>query len=501
MKTDKKLFRSDNSGKAEASSYRKKNGETVKIVKPEDHLFLAILSWLHILLLCAGLYLLTILAYDMEIPGELSAGAVKAPAPAELLIQALWLLIPLALGWVFLRAIRSLVVYLLCSCAVCALLAGLTRSALTVTLAAILFALRCYARLKKGKIKRMLAEMPGEAGGQLSAELWEIPTFLDRPAPAHWGVFAFYYLIFLVAGRNDLLRDIFFLLLADVFVCFLFGYLDSMQSFIRENKRIANLPVHSIQKVGRILLLVSAILLGLIVLPSALYGREPLSDLRARIKPVELTPSTDMEELMQGGLSDPDFGMPGEVPSDPPAWLVALGNLLFYLGAVVVAILLLVAVYRVCRNALSYFAEDEEDEILFLGAEESSGTHAERRRAHAKKERRNSPNQRIRRYYKKTILRAMKEHSDMRKPVSEPKASTEQEHTDRWISDDQVILKDQKTPAGWETPSELEAKAELARDEFTDKLHALYEKARYSREGCTKEESQCSENYRLLQRK
>ena len=490
MKTGKILFRPDCTGKAETSSNGKRGSGAVKIAKPEDNLFLAVLSWIHILLLCAGLYLLTVLAYDMEIPGELSASAVKAPSPAELLIESLWLLIPLALGWVFLRVIRSLVVYLLCSCAVCALLTGLTHSTLTVTLAAVLFAVRCYARLKKGKIKRILTEMPGETSGQLSAELWEIPTFLDRPNPAHWGVFAFYYIVFLVAERNDLLSYIFYLLLADVFVCFLFGYLDSMQRFIRENRRIANLPVHSIQKVGRILLLVSAIVLGLIVLPSALYGREPLTDLRARIKPVELTPSTDMEELMQGGLSDPDFGMPGEVPSDPPAWLAALVNVLFYLGVVAVGIVLLIVIYRICRSALSYFAEDEEDEILFLGAEEVSGTRANRRRTRAKKERRNSPNQKVRRQYKKTILHAMrKKRSDIGKSTSELKSPTGQEYTGGWTAAGHAILAGEEIPAGWETPSELETKAELARDKSTDKLHTLYEKARYSREGCTEEEA------------
>lgn len=424
-----------------------------KIKKPEDHLSLAVLSWLHILLICAGMYLLSVLAYDVEIPAELPAFAVKSPA--RLLAESLWLIVPLALSWIFIRTIRSLVVYLLCSCAVCALLAVLSGSALTTALAAFLFAVRCYMRIKKGRLARILAETPGEIDEKTAPELWEIPTFLDRPTAAHWSVFAFYYVIFLLTGKFDLLKYVFFLLLADIFVCFLFGYLDNMWRFIRENRRIANLPVHSIQKVGRILLLVSVILLGLIVLPSVLYGQEPLTGLRSRIKPVELTPSTEMIEMMPEGFSGADFGMPEDVPSEPPAWLVALGNVLFYLGAVVVSVVLLIVVYRVCRNALAYFAQGEEDEIIFLGTEESSGIRAGRQISREKKERRNSPNQRVRRLYKKTIRRAMKER-----------------------------------PAGWETPSELEAKAELAREGSTDKLHILYEKARYSAGGCTAEDAE-----------
>ncbi len=440
-------------------------------------IFLAALSWLHILLICAGLYLLTILTYDMEAAGVPLPRTAKSPM--ELLAGSLWLIIPLALGWVFIRMTRSLVVYLLCSCAVCALLSGLTHSVLTTALSAFLLAARCYTRIKKGKLARMLAETPGEAGAQLAPELWEIPTFLDRPSPAHWGIFVFYYVILLLAKKAFLLKYVFYLLLADVFVCFLFGYLDNMQRFIRENKRIANLPVHSIQKVGRILLLVSVILLGLIVLPSALYGREPLADLHIRRRTVEITPSTEMPEMMPDILSPADLGMT-EAPSEPPAWLTALSNVLFYLGAVIAAAALLAVIYRICRNALSYFAQDEEDEILFLGAEETSGVHADRRLPREKKERRSSPNRKIRRLYKKTIRNAMKKNAAQGKVESGqkfPAGRTE-------------VPAESMFPAGWETPSELETKAQLARDASTDKLHTLYEKARYSHEGCTEEDAE-----------
>lgn len=84
----------------------------------------------------------------------------------------------------------------------------------------------------------------------------------------------------------------------------------------------------------------------------------------------------------------------------------------------------------------------------------------------------------------------MKESSDAKRTVSEPKTPTEQEHTVGRIATDQTISAEERTPAGWETPSELEAKAKLARNESTEKLHTLYEKARYSKEGCTKEEAE-----------
>lgn len=414
----------------------------MKICKTGDRLSLAVLSWIHILLVGSGLYLLTSLLY-------------AGKTPAELLAESLWLIFPAVLSWVFIRAIHSLIVYLLCSFIVCALLAGLSHSVLTVLLAAFILLVRCGTRIKKGHIKRLMMEMPGEAGAQLSRELWEIPTFLDRPVPGHWAAFAFYYAICFITKRDDLLKWIFYLLLADVFVCFLFGYLESMWDFIRENSKIANLPVHSIQKVSKILLLISVILLGLILLPSALYGREPLTALRDNIKPGKFTPPTEeiLEEERPDNFTGSNLDMIAGTPTEPPAWLIAVTNVFMYLIVLAAAAALLNAIYRACRNALSYFSQDEEDEIIFLGTEETDSLRRGTRPGRAQKERRTSPNQKIRRIYKKTLRRSLKER-----------------------------------PAGWETPSELEEKADLPQDAATAHLHSLYEKARYSDEDCTAED-------------
>ena len=69
-----------------------------------------------------------------------------------------------------------------------------------------------------------------------------------------------------------------------------------------------------------------------------------------------------------------------------------------------------------------------------------------------------SPNMRIRRQYKKTIKKAGKYQ-----------------------------------PTGAETPAELEERNELSGDGMR-RLHDGYEKARYSREGCTKEEAEALRN-------
>ena len=101
-------------------------------------------------------------------------------------------------------------------------------------------------------------------------------------------------------------------------------------------------------------------------------------------------------------------------------------------------------------------SEDEEDEVLFLHQEKDERENLPWRRE--KKEGYLSPNMRIRRQYKKTITRAGKYR-----------------------------------PAGVETPAELEEKNKLSGDGIK-RLHEGYEKARYSQEGCTKEEADALRN-------
>lgn len=412
----------------------------MKLKKSGDNMWLAVLSWLHILLCCCGLYLLTSLIDERKYP-------------EELLICTLWLIPPIVLSWVFIRALRSLIAYLLCSFLVCVLSAWLSNSFLTVALSVFLFAVRGYARIKKGRMKRVLMEMPGEAGARLSPELWEIPTFLDRPAPAHWALFVCYYVICLILKRNDLLRWIFFLLLIDVFVCFLFGYLDNMWRFIWENSKIANLPVRSIQKVSGIVLLISVILLFLIVLPSILYRKEPLTNIRGMFRPIKIPVSTEAMQDMPDNFDGADLSVIAGTAAEPPVWLTAAVNVLMYLIALAAAFAALVAIWHICRRALSYFAQGEEDEIIFIGTEKTDSLRLRGHKSRRAGGLRGSWNQRVRKFYKKKLRSALKER-----------------------------------PAGWETPFELERKAGLEQEMSESNLHSVYEKARYSREGSTEEE-------------
>ena len=108
------------------------------------------------------------------------------------------------------------------------------------------------------------------------------------------------------------------------------------------------------------------------------------------------------------------------------------------------------------KNAGKAFSEDEEDEVLFLHQGNDERENLPWRRE--KKEGYLSPNMRIRRKYKKRS----------KKPEN-------------------------NQPTGAETPAELEERNELSGDGMR-RLHDGYEKARYSREGCTKEEAEALRN-------
>ncbi len=138
-----------------------------------------------------------------------------------------------------------------------------------------------------------------------------------------------------------------------------------------------------------------------------------------------------------------------------PQWIQNLFTAVMYLVMVAVGIAVLRAIYQSVKNAGKAFSEDEEDEVLFLHQGNDERENLPWRRE--KKEGYLSPNMRIRRKYK----------------------------------NDQ---KSRKIPADRaETPAELEERNELSGDGMR-RLHDGYEKARYSREGCTKEEAEALRN-------
>lgn len=318
-----------------------------------------------------------------------------------------------------------------------------------------IFLIRAGMRIKKGKVQKELEELPTADLARVDYSGLDVPVFLDAPSFLHWLYLALHYLLGAGLKLSLYWHTVFYLFLADVFICFVYQFVDSFHSFLREHSSSANLPVRTMEKVVRIIFGIACVILLAFTLPSLLYGREPLSELTFQQReisgqwqmqtPAPVTGQTDMPDLQEL--------LGGEAVKEPPRWLVFLSQMLIYLTFAGMVAAALVIIYRTCRNAGKFFASETEDDIRFLEKGFTDQNQALKKRR-LPWSRNLSADLRIRKYYKKALRRGLKER-----------------------------------PGGSETPHELENLAGLARNESRQVLHDCYEKARYSAEGCTAEEA------------
>ena len=401
------------------------------------------LTWIHVWLLFAGIY-------------GFAAGFLELTGREALYFCAisLLLLIPAAASWILIRKTKALWQFLLGGIAVCAVTylaakffcslfsvqaAAVIEAAvaandgknkfengispafleslsgvMTGLMAAVIFLIRGYVRIRKGQLKKAAQELPAGSMPLADMEAWEIPTLLDEPKPLHFLWFMIQYVIGVLMKMPFYWHLIYWFFFADVFL-----------------------------------------------LPSALYGKDPIAEAIAGYEPKELESDLTIETPEAGapqGMEQADLSdMLGDKEYKPmPQWIQNLFTTVMYLVMVAVGIAVLRAIYQSVKNAGKAFSEDEEDEVLFLHQGNDERENLPWRRE--KKEGHLSPNMRIRRQYKKTIKKAGKYQ-----------------------------------PTGAETPAELEERNELSGDSMR-RLHDGYEKARYSREGCTKEEAEALRN-------
>lgn len=405
----------------------------------------AVLSWIHCVFLAAAVY---IFAACLPVLEEAEAAVFG--------LHCLWVLIPVAASWFAVRKINGLPLYLLVGAVVTAAVLILSRDILAAVLSIFVFLMRTYPRVIRGK---MLEDMPGDA---VEIELWEIPTFLDYPKAVHCLLFIVVYFAVIISKRHFLLISLFYVLLAEIFLIYIYASVVRLKEFITDNRRIANLPVKTMQLMQRAVLCVTLFLLLLFVLPSILYGNEPLT----RLSEIQLDLNVNLESEAGMMAAEADgmqemLEMIGEQESfEWPEWLKQLGNVLMYLicagGVAAVAVLL----YQAFRRMMQNFANGQgEDEIILLDGDESEILRGERKKRDVFWVR--TPGMKIRREYKKMVKKNLKTR-----------------------------------PFGWETPTDLEQNAGMAAaagengrgmKDYT-KFHMLYEKARYGKTECTKDE-------------
>ena len=381
---------------------------------------------------------------------------------------ALLLFLPVLLSFLLLRLFRNLFLYLGTAVLITAgmgmagyRLGGffpygdVITALLLGVLSAVIFLIGAWQRIVFGQMKKDFLENFGLIS-EFHMQEWEVRTIINTPLWLHLIFHAVLYFLVTALKLHDPIRIIFYTALADVFLIAVFTYLQRFYTYVRENQEIAGLPVGTMTRIHRVIGAIALILLILVTLPSIFYGREMLEYVtlperqpveREALKPEET--AHDEQMMMNPDMSE----LIGDTePFVWPAWLVALGNILVYATVIAILLAIIYSIYKAARAAGVSFAVESQDEVLFLN--QDSSDKVSRSRGFDSLRGLFGPNAKIRRTYRKQIQKNTK--GAVRKSS---------------------------------TPVELERDAGFTGTSEQILLHTLYEKARYSKDGCTAEEA------------
>ena len=313
--------------------------------------------------------------------------------------------------------------------------------------------IRIPSRLQKTDDYEIVDENVIESGG-----------LFDSPSAGFLGYFVLLFFIALLLKRNDLQTILYWITFAWLTDFLVYTNLKSLNRYLYSRRNIANLPGKQITSTNRALMIAFSILALVVMLVVPLL---PLDHIVYSIGWIfshfsseeQTVVETAAESLATSGQS----AMFGDV-KPTPAWLKMLYDILFAAilfvvsaGALVgIGYAILMLVHRFYKPAavtgdIQEFIKEETESTFLQDSKKNERDSLFSRMFH--------PNTTIRKRFKKLIQMGI--HSDKKTSNSIP-----------------VSL----------TPLELEQYAKLPDDERTQLLHALYEKARYSKEGCTKED-------------
>lgn len=399
-----------------------------------ENRWMNVLSWLHSVLLFSCFYIVLAGVFTVS-EGE----AIKD------WLGSLWLLVPIITSWLCIRKLKSFLGYLVVGIAVVGLMALITGNLLTLVFSLMIFVIRGYVRVIRGKMNDQ--ELPGE---MKEVELWEIPTVLDKPQIFHWILFVIGYFVLIYLELDYLLKWLFTALVMEIFITYIYGSLQQMTTYVTENCHIAHLPVKAIQRMQRAVLGITLAILVMLVLPSVFYGKEPLIALREIDLNWELQVRQEQEqenlEMMDPGEAMRE--MFGEEVYEPNVVLQTILNIITWVVGITGSIVAIWAVGRICRNLMNSFENGQDADVIISLDDKSESLVTKIRRTRKERDFK-STKQKIRKSYKKVIKKNLK-----------------------------------GKPAGWETPEELEEKAGLRAVDISKEFHEIYEKARYSQYEC-----------------
>ena len=240
-----------------------------------------------------------------------------------------------------------------------------------------------------------------------------------------------------------------------------------LNGYLEYNNSVENIPVRQIRKNNTMIMSVfmAVVILMMIFLP--MTGMSNLivllgKGLRAALVFIlglfsKESAQEIVEETTAPAMEDMQGGFDGLV-DDTPAWLTALYNSLSLALGVVVGILLFAALITAIYKLIKKFYRpnfENNDEAVFLDPLQGSDDMDRSGRFQRPLWLSFDPNSVIRKQYRKMILKRKK-----------------------------------RVDRNSYTPEELENYVEVPEDERRAKLHGLYEKARYSRDGCSREDVQ-----------
>lgn len=414
---------------------------------------LPILTWIHSLLLFAFIY-----------PLAASMLSLHKMDFARMSACGLLLVIPIVCSSLLLERMHHMLVYLLCGfgiSAVSAYIAAMTTGAQTLAGSVtfwmtfcggmLVFIVHTVGKVRYGNMKRDFLAVHGDENS-FTLPGPEVDSFLTEPSYYHLAWFSIWYVVGMVLHFTMCLYVMFAMVFIDVFVIVGYHYCDALHQYVCQNRKVANLPLTTMRNIHRIIGILGALLLTLALLPSVLFGHE----FDIQLKPMEPIDSTEIvqpanTEAMEGGNGNPFQDLDAGSIFEPPAWLLTLCKISGYVILVGIVVFILAQIIRSMRRHGQDFAVEQEDEITFLKPAENE--HKESIFTRLRTGHRLSTNQQIRRRYRNTIKKTTK-----------------------------------GLPNNWATPSELEQAASLPDNESTAHLHDCYEKARYSKDGCSNEE-------------
>lgn len=379
--------------------------------------------------------------------------------------HSLLLIIPFAVTAWGQKKLKHLVSYLIVGLASSALLFVLgahffERLYLSI-ISVIIMLVRIPSRLNKTDDYEIVDENVTDSGG-----------LLDSPSAGFLGYFVLLFFVAALLKEAKLQNIIYWVTFAWIANFLVYINLNSLNSYLYSRRGIANLPGKQIISTNRALMIVFSILALIIMLIVPLIPLDHIVSsigiairdfLRWIFSHFSADEQTVVETVTESLAPSGQMSMFDEVKTTP-AWLKMLYDILFGIIAFVVsagalvgigyAILLLVHRFYKPTAATGDMQEfiDEETESSFL-------QDTEKREKESFFSHLFHPNASVRKYFKKRIQKA--NASNKKNGAIIPSSLT---------------------------PEELEKYAGLPDEERTKLLHTLYEKARYSKEGCTKED-------------